>query len=531
MRVLPIGSPLHAGAGRWSLLACGLSLFSGCSSPPDMSAAEAGAPRDLATVALDSALDAASSCSDGLIDGDETDVDCGGPVCPACQLGMTCVLPRDCASRDCVENSCIDGGEMSVPVDFGAAPDLFAPDLAVARACLDGVKDGMETDIDCGGSQCPKCAGGKACIRPLDCASGTCTAGRCVAAPLTLAFAAAATYPTGTLPSSVKAGDLNGDGKPDLVVLDNLKDVMVFLGGNGGVFKKGVAFSAANSPLAIALGDLTGDKILDLVAVNGASGVSVLVGVGDGSFQAPLTTNGLMQPMSSAIGDFNGDGKLDLAVANAAQPNAALILLGNGNGTFQNPVAYPTDQSPSFWVGAADLDGDGRLDLAVANYAGQGSVSILIGKGDGTFQPAVNYPSVRSAPRGAFGDFNGDGKPDLALADTDEMGAGISLLINAGNGTFQAVKTVSATAGSGSVAVADFDLDGNLDVVAADNSHGPVFVYRGDGKGNLDLPVSFATPAGSSDVAAGDLNGDGLPDIAVANSTANLLSILINTSH
>src|SRR5205823_6370588 len=137
--------------------------------------------------------------------------------------------------------------------------------------------------------------------------------------------------------------------------------------------------------------------------------------------------------------DFNGDGKLDLAVANAGSfqnnftDGDAAVLLGNGDGTFQTAVSYVAGTNPRFVVGG-DVNGDGKLDLAVAN-CGSANVSILFGKGDGTFEAAANYGTGTSPLAVATGDLNGDGKPDLTVANS---GSGnVSVLLGNGDGTFQ----------------------------------------------------------------------------------------------
>jgi hypothetical protein len=162
----------------------------------------------------------------------------------------------------------------------------------------------------------------------------------------------------------------------------------------------------------------------------------VLLGNGDGTFQAALNSDPRGNPRSIAVGDFNGDGKLDLAVANPDFPvppcgldddlGGISVLLGKGDGTFQAAVAYNAGRFPQS-VAVADFDGDGKPDLIVANY-GSLSVSVLLGKGDGTFQDAISF-NVGGPPQSVVvGDFNGDGKPDLATAEWDY---GVSVLLNA----------------------------------------------------------------------------------------------------
>jgi hypothetical protein len=181
-----------------------------------------------------------------------------------------------------------------------------------------------------------------------------------------------------------------------------------------------------------------------------------------------------------AVGDFNGDGRLDLAVANGGDGTVS-VLLAKGDGTFQHAQIFPTGDNPTS-VAVGDFNGDGRLDLAVAN-AGDGTVSVLLGKGDGTFQDAQNFPAGSYPYSVAVGDFNGDGLPDLVVA-----GSTVRVLLGNGDGTFRpfpASHVSYAVSGSGSpansVAVADFNGDGWLDAVIANLALDDVLILLNDG--------------------------------------------------
>src|SRR5581483_4655388 len=237
-----------------------------------------------------------------------------------------------------------------------------------------------------------------------------------------------------TTPAAVVIGDFNGDGKLDLAVANNGSDNVSILVGNGdGTFLSAINTGVGTGPIALAAGDFDRDGVPDLAVVNSGGGVSILLGVGDGNFTQPLGSPfGVgTTPSAVAIGDFDGDGIPDLAVANSGSGNVS-VLLGNGDGTFAAAVNFSVGSSPSS-VAAADWDGDGKLDLAVGNAADD-NVSILIGDGDGGFSSflatAVGSPfAVGSTPSALVaGDFNRDGKLDLAAANAD--GDNVSILLN-----------------------------------------------------------------------------------------------------
>ena len=289
-------------------------------------------------------------------------------------------------------------------------------------------------------------------------------------------------------------------------------------------------FDAGSGPQSVAVGDFNGDGKPDLAVVNSYSNnVSILLGNGDGTFQIHVDYPTGAQPGSVAIGDFNGDGKLDLAVVNSYSNNVS-VLLGNGNGTFQPAVSYGTGSGtgPAF-VAVGDFNRDGKLDLAVANRNST-NVSVLLGNGDGTFQTAVNY-DVGGAPTSiAVGDFNHDGKLDLAVAvPVPGPSTYVSVLLGNGDGTFQTAVNYNAPYAPDAVAVGDFNGDGNLDLVVGNRSSN-ISVFLGNGDGTFRTAVNYSAGYNPSSVAVGDFNNDGTLDLAVANSgSSTTVTVLLQS--
>jgi hypothetical protein len=290
----------------------------------------------------------------------------------------------------------------------------------------------------------------------------------------------------------------------------------------------------------VAVGDFNGDGLADLAVANrGDNGttnpgsLSILLGKGDGTFQAAVNYAAGTFPYAVAVGDFNRDGIADLVLANHGS-NDVSVLLGNGDGTFQAAVNYPAGPSPS-GVAVGDFNGDGIPDLAVANYLGTGTVSVLLGKGDGTFQA----PQMNSLGDGPFfvavGDFNGDGITDLAVVmyGFTNDGNTVAILLGNGDGTFQAAKSYNVGLEPFQAAVRDFNGDGYPDLVLANYiNNGTVNVLLGNGDGTFQAPQPYsAGGSGPSSVAVGDFNGDGKPDLAVAlnntSATGTTVSILL----
>jgi hypothetical protein len=222
-------------------------------------------------------------------------------------------------------------------------------------------------------------------------------------------------------------------------------------------------------------------------------------------------------PQSVVIADFNGDGKLDLAVANRVgngiPPYFISILLGNGDGTFQPQVAHGVPDNPSY-LAVADFNGDGKPDLAVTQPT---DILVLPGKGDGTFGPPVSSPAVVNyyGTPIAVGDLNGDGIPDLVVQG--------NVLLGNGNFTFRSAPLLPW---EGQAAIADFNGDGKPDLAQITTLG--VSVSLGNGDGTFNPAGNFLAGNSTWYLTVGNFTGDGKPDVAVANEESDNLSVLLN---
>jgi hypothetical protein len=265
---------------------------------------------------------------------------------------------------------------------------------------------------------------------------------------------------------SLSIADFSGDGNLDIVVPDRLAtNVYVMLGNGDGTFQAPQSFPTNGSPFYVAVGDFNGDHIPDLVTANDICGcINVLLGNGDGTFQAPITTDLGVNPEALGVGDFNHDGKLDVVWAVQVLGNSeAHILLGNGDGTFQTGASYTIGAEPQS-IAVADFRGNGNEDLAIAD--GFDEVSILLGNGDGTFQPAVGYQGASGMVQVA--DLNGDGHLDLAVANYSVPPSSVSVFLGNGDGTFQPPVGYLGFRQARSIAVGDFNGDHKPDVAVVD---------------------------------------------------------------
>ena len=328
-------------------------------------------------------------------------------------------------------------------------------------------------------------------------------------------------------PVAVAIADFNRDGFPDLVFAEqNVGEIRVLLGLGDGTFQPGDFFDVGFNPESVATGDFNGDGIADFVVGTAVEGLKVYLGTGEGHFaRFPTVIQNTWQESPSLAGDaccsvtiadLNGDGISDVIATDFRFGNGTVyVALGKGDGTFK-PASKICVGSAPFGLGGAEFDNDGKPDLAVGT---SDNVVLLLGKGDGTFKPSANVffsqpgePFLQTLL--AVGDFDGDGWPDLVVGQQANDSYGSSAVFVLMNNKDQSFRQVLVAVDSGSsMAVADFDGDGNSDVMIVGVKNGAQ-VYLGNGKGSFKWGWSDQTAIGYYP-SVGDLNLDGRPDVVI----------------
>jgi hypothetical protein len=339
-------------------------------------------------------------------------------------------------------------------------------------------------------------------------------------------FFNASQYTVGPSPMAAASGDFNRDGRLDLVVTNKVDGtVSVLLANSDGTFQSHVAYDLGAVPAAAAVADVNGDGYLDVIVALPAKSngdpnnqVAVLRGKGDGTLQQPPFDYEVgVAPQFVAVQDLNGDGAPDLVVANTGTqiaPGNNVSVLTNVAGAFPTHVEYPTGKGP-LSVAIGDFNNDGTPDMAVANSL-DGTASVLLGNGDGTFKPQT-ISLVGSNPAAvAVGDFNADGQLDLAVGNFND--STISILLGNGNGTFKPQVTFATAFGEPyAIVVADFNGDQKPDLAVSNEGEDSVSILLGNGDGTFLPHVDYWAGNGPALLVAGDFNGDSKIDLAVPN--------------
>ncbi len=409
----------------------------------------------------------------------------------------------------------------------------------------------------------------------------------CLAAAPPLEFRTPPSFPVGDGPGHIVTADINGDGLADLATA-NFDDgtVSILFGLGAATFAPAIHISVGAFPDSLTVGDINADGWPDIVTANGngwnqPGTLSVLLGSASGTFTLRTNLTVDRGPRGVVIADFNGDNHPDLATAISGgwfETNKVNVLYGNGDGTFAAPVHFTVGTAPS-WIDQGDFNHDGRPDLVVVNagpgpsgttasvllntsegpfalattcnigtYAGfvlvrdfnhdghpdfatanraSGNLSVLLGRGDGTFNPAVHYAVPAGVAQLACGDYNGDGATDLAA-----LGSSVSILLNNGEGVFGAPVEHSIGAALQAISCGNFNGDTQVDLVVAGGYDSSVLLMPGKGDGTFRSATDTYTVGGNiRDLATGDFNKDAQLDIVATSIESNSVSVLIQQTN
>jgi uncharacterized repeat protein (TIGR02543 family) len=359
-------------------------------------------------------------------------------------------------------------------------------------------------------------------------------------------------YTIGGMPAAIAAADLNGDRIPDVVFYDSASSaVNVMLTASNFALSAPVTYPLQNAGgytaiQALAIGDLNGDGHPDVMIANSqatAGSVSVLLGSASGTLGTEHDYASGSYPSGVVLADFNGDGKLDAAVVNSGNTESATdtgnisVLIGNGDGSFKTPASYSAGSQRPLSLVAADFNGDGKPDLAVATEQVlfsdpfvQGNVTILLNNGDGTFKTGSTLaagPAPFQELAVAAGDVNGDGKIDLAVLDYNQNTStnNIAIFLGNGDGTFRTGPVTTSMQGELLyLSLSDVNGDGLLDLTASDGYDAAYLLGNGDGTFQSEQHIIFTGPSPNA-VASTNFNGDGQPDLVFTDQGGYLVTL------
>jgi len=352
-------------------------------------------------------------------------------------------------------------------------------------------------------------------------------------------FAPKVDYVVGPRPYTLVSGDFDADGDFDLATTrsgafesDGIDSVCILMNNGDGTFALPSKYSVGDFP-SLTNADLDKDGDIDLAAADYFTNtIYILLNNGAGVFLlASSFASGGINPHKLCASDLDGDGDFDLAVPNSGSSNIS-VFMNNGNATFVSPLLYTTGTRPHAAI-SADLDKDGDYDLVVTNN-GSASVAVMLNNGKGIFAQRVDYPVGLFAQSLSLADYNGDGCLDLAVPNAGPATPYVSVLIGNCDGTFKP-KVDWTGCRPHTVASADYDLDGDIDMAVTNNECNSVSVFLNGGNGTFTLHSTLPAGIGTQHIVAKDFNGDGKIDLAASNFDnngvpGNTISVFLNHS-
>lgn len=344
-----------------------------------------------------------------------------------------------------------------------------------------------------------------------------------------------ATIPTGLNPDWIDTGDVNDDGRLDVVVANfSSSNVSVFLGNGDGTYQSPLTFPVSANPSSLLVTDLNDDCKLDIVTSSfSANNICALLNTGlNGastvSFSAPILSAAGNGIKAIAPYDSNGDGSTDLVIANSGSNNISLII-SNKNGTFGNERTFAVGTAPVA-LAVGDINNDGTADVVVAN-SGSNNISVLVRNEDPgcIFERQAIYDVGTNPSSLALGDVNRDSFLDVVVTNRDSNN--VSLLLGNGNGTFKAQSTLSVGISPTSVAIGDLNGDAFLDFVVANSGSDNISIFLGNGNGTFASQINYKSQFGPAFVKLANVNGPNafMADILIADLTSNDVRILLNS--